>query len=101
MNTVVYIAGKMSGLPDYGRAKFAEADAYLQGLGGYTVLNPAVLPSGMPKVSYLPICMAMIDAADIVYALNNSDTSMGASVEIAYAKYQGKPIWYEAREEEL
>lgn len=94
---VVYIAGKMSNLPDLGRAKFAEAAKELREYG-FSVLNPAELPDGMPVIRYMPICLAMVDAADTVYALNNWKDSNGARIEINYARYQGKNLVFQEEE---
>ena len=90
----IYIAGKMAGLPDKGRAKFASAAERLREKG-HIVLNPAELPDGMPGSSYMPICLAMVGVADAVYALDNWTQSEGATVEVRYAKYQGKAILHE------
>lgn len=89
---VVYIAGKMTGLPDLGREKFNEAEKRLTEKG-YVVLNPARLPDGMPGNRYMPICFAMIDQADAVLMLNNWKDSPGATLEKAYAEYQNKMVF--------
>lgn len=94
---IIYIAGKMRGLPDYGRGKFSAAEDYLKSLG-YIVLNPACLPIGMNDDKYLPICIQMINAADSVYMLNNWGDSQGAMVEHYFAEAQGKEISYEPEE---
>lgn len=91
---ILYIAGKMTGLPDKGRAKFTAAAERLRD-NGHIVLNPAELPEGMPSDRYMPICLAMVAAADAVYALDNFMQSYGAQVEIGFAKYQGKPVFRE------
>ena len=92
MNTeVVYIAGKMRGLPDYGRANFDEAARQLSELG-YIVLNPAMLPVGMADTAYMPICLAMVDAADCVYMIDGWQESEGARIEYHYAVCQHKRI---------
>lgn len=88
---IIYIAGKMTGLPDLGRAAFFAKAAELE-MKGHIVLNPAVFPTGMPKAAYMPICMAMIDAADAIYMLDGWYDSPGANIEWEYAKYQGKLI---------
>lgn len=90
----IYIAGKMTGLPDLGREKFNAAEQDLR-LLGYNVLNPACLPVGLPSEKYLPICLAMLEQADAIYLLNNWKDSPGAQLEKAYAEYQGKDIFYE------
>lgn len=92
---VVYIAGKMTGLEDLGRDHFARAEKALRAQG-HVVLNPASLPDGLQPSAYMPICSAMIDAADAVFLLDNWPASRGASLEKAYAEYQGKEILYEA-----
>lgn len=96
---VVYIAGKMSNLPDLGMAKFAAAAKELRDKG-FSVLNPAELPDGMPGTRYMPICLAMVQAADTVYALDNWKDSNGARIEIRYARYQGKNIVFQEEEKD-
>ena len=91
---ILYIAGKMTGLPDLGRHKFADVEERLK-RKGHVVLNPCTVPVGLPKNRYLPICLAMIDAADGVYMMDNWETSPGARVEMEYASYQGKEILFE------
>ena len=91
---VVYIAGKMSGLPDLGRAAFMKAERDVAGLG-FTPLNPARLPDNMPRERYMPICMAMLEQADAIYMLRGWEDSPGARVELAFAKYQNKAEIYE------
>ena len=88
---VVYIAGKMTGLPDLGRPKFQAAAKKLRD-DGFVVLNPAELPDGMPGDSYMPICLAMVGVADAVYLLSGWMDSPGATLERNYALYQGKII---------
>ena len=85
---VVYIAGKIDGEPNY-KEIFAKAEQFLKSRG-HIVLNPAILPEGMPYERYMPICMAMLDQADAVYLLNNWTDSRGAMIEMSYAGYQGK-----------
>ena len=88
---VVYIAGKMTGLPDLGRPKFQAAAKKLRD-DGFVVLNPAELPDGMPGDRYMPICLAMVGVADAVFLLNGWRDSPGAILERNYAHYQGKLI---------
>lgn len=94
---VIFLSGKMSGLPDFGRAHFAEAEAKMKARG-YIVLNPATLPIGMEDNKYMPICIAMLDAADEVLMLEGWDKSKGARVEFAYAIRQDKAVIFESIE---
>lgn len=89
---ILYIAGKMAGLPDKGEKAFAEAENRLKSMG-FTVLNPHCLPDGMPGDRYMPICLAMVNAADAVALLEGWEDSQGASIEKAYAAYQGKRVF--------
>lgn len=91
----IYIAGPMSGLPESNRPAFYAAAAKINSIEGFTAVNPAVLPASLPDKAYLPICTAMIEAADGVYMLDGWEKSAGAKAERAYAKRQGKAIVFE------
>lgn len=87
----VYVAGPMTGLPEYNRpAFFAEAQA-LQ-LAGCAVLNPATLPDGMEQHEYMQICVAMVQVADELVMLPGWERSSGAVAEHALAVKLGKRI---------
>lgn len=88
---IVYIAGKMNGLPNKGRAAFRKAERALREKG-HVVLNPAVLPDGLPQGAYMPICLAMLQQADAICLLDNWQDSQGAKLELAFAQYQQKPV---------
>lgn len=93
MKTKIYIAGKITGEPDY-KQKFSETEEYFKTIG-YAVLNPADLPSGMSPADYMRICLAMVDTADAIYLLPNHIDSKGAEIELRYAEYIGKRILYD------
>lgn len=99
MATKIYIAGKITGDPDY-KAKFAMAEKFYKE-HGYTVLTPAVLPDGMLPADYMRICLSMIDTADIVAFLPGYETSSGAQLELQYCLYTEKSVWLpECREDD-
>lgn len=89
----IYIAGKITGDPNY-KEKFDIAATSLE-LQGHIVLNPAELPEGMLPADYMRICYAMLDTADAIYLLKDWHSSSGASIERNYAMYTGKPIFTE------
>lgn len=90
MATKIYIAGKITGDPDY-KAKFeAAAEAYTK--KGYTVLYPSWMPAGMQPADYMRICFAMIDTADVVAFLPGYETSPGAQLELQYCLYTDKGV---------
>ena len=91
---VIYIAGRMRGLEDFGQSKFMAAEERLKNQG-YTVLNPARLPPTMPYERCMPICLAMLEQADAIFLLDNWESSEGARLEHAYAQFQQKEIMFE------
>lgn len=89
MKKIAYIAGKITGDPNY-IEKFARAAAELVA-AGYIVLNPATLPAGMTRAQYMRICFAMIDCSDIVFLLDDWTESDGAHCEVSYCGCIDKP----------
>lgn len=89
----IYIAGPMSGKADFGRRDFCAAESYLKAKG-WIVVNPACLPIGLAPGAYMPICLAMVQAADAVVLLNDWKGSQGARLEADYAAMQGKTLIY-------
>ena len=67
--SIAYIAGQISGDKGY-KTKFQRAARYLRGCGYEVVLNPAeMLPENMENKAALPICMRMIEQADVIFFL--------------------------------
>lgn len=89
---VMYLSGPITGKPDYKKV-FNLAEAALKSRG-YIVLNPAILPEGMPHEAYMPICLAMLAQADAIVMLNGWRESYGAVFERDYAMYQEKEVIY-------
>ena len=92
MATKIYIAGKITGDPDY-KVKFQEA-AKVYEKQGFIVLNPAELPEGMRPADYMRICFAMMDCADIVAFLPDYSQSRGARLEFDWCQYTGKQTMF-------
>lgn len=89
--TKVYIAGKITGNPDY-KADFQRAAEQLErDHPGVVVINPAALPEGMRAADYMSICIPMLYAADIAAFLPSYQESKGAKLEMALCEYIGKP----------
>ena len=86
----IYIAGKITGDPDYAE-KFNTAALEYENRG-YIVLNPAMLPEGMLPSDYMRICLSMIDTADVVAFLPGYETSSGAQLELQYCLYTDKSV---------
>lgn len=90
----IYIAGPMSGLPDFNRTAFQMAHLNLKN-DGHTVLSPAVLPDGLEQHEYMDICLAMLRCADCIYMLKGWEDSLGAKAEHALADKLGLQIEYQ------
>lgn len=87
MPPILFLSGPMRGYPNHNRDAFFEAARYAESLG-YTVLNPAFLPSGLEDTAYMPICLSMLDSADVMYVLPGGDNSAGSVAEQKFAEAQ-------------
>ena len=92
----VYISGAMANRPDTYKKELERVEKMLK-KHGHVVINPAVLPEGLDHEKYMPICLAMVDSADIVFMMKGWGDSKGARLEHDYAIYQEKIIFYEER----
>lgn len=88
--TVVYIAGAITGEPEYKKI-FKERQEFLESCG-YVVFNPTILPLGLPYKSYINICKGIIKEVDCVYMIKGWERSYGATQEFLYAKKLKKEI---------
>lgn len=87
----LYIAGPIAGVKNY-KERFAAAQEAAEAYE-WAVLNPAALPAGLAKEAYMPICLAMLNAADAVLMLDGWEDSPGAKIERHFALYQGKQVF--------
>lgn len=93
MNKTVYIAGKISGDPNY-KLKFMTAQKNLEKIG-FIVLSPAWLPSkGFEYEAYIRMSEAMLIECDAVCMLPDWKDSPGAARELAVAKAYKKEIYF-------
>lgn len=93
----IYIAGPMTGIPEFNRPAFHEVASALTN-DGHVVLNPAILPDGLSQREYMDICCAMIRCADAIFMLRGWEISEGAVAERALAKKLGVEIFTERQE---
>ena len=103
----IYIAGPMSGLPNFNRDAFNSA-AHGVLADGDIPLNPAVYPDGLTQCEYMQLCCPMVMMADEVIMLPAWINSQGATAEFNLAMKCGKVIrqaedgfaWYPTTEGE-
>ena len=97
MKMVVYLAGKISG-KNYSEVEQAFNDAHYRMNREFgndvKVLDPTVLPYGMSNEMYMPICLSMVQQANVVCMVGDDwSSSKGATIERMYADYQGKLVF--------
>ena len=93
---IIYIAGKITGNPDY-RREFNQMENALL-VRGHTPLKPSTIPPSIGNAKAMRICLSMIDEADAVLFIPDWEDSLGANLEHAYCKYTEKPIYYSLEE---
>ena len=104
MSKTIYIAGPMSGLPNYNHEAFLVAaerirESRIRHLPEYVaVINPARNYGGyqgMTHAQYMRYSIHQLLIVDAVYMLNNWEFSEGACAEHTIAKSLGLDIYYE------
>lgn len=95
MDRLFYIAGQMTGLPDFNYPAFHRAEAVLNSLG-FKCFNPARIANGDTTLSY-PYYIkegikGLIECTDILF-LSRWSESGGAKMEAHIAKKLELPGW--------
>lgn len=98
----VYISGPISNTTDF-QERFAKAQEKLE-KQGYSVINPALVLSNMPKDTtweeYMELSMVMLEMADSIYMLKGHEKSKGAQKEYFCARMAGMEIMFEETDEQ-
>lgn len=91
--TTLYISGPMSGLKDYNRPAFYNAEEQLRA-AGFEVLNPARTNLGPDATwdDYMVPALQQVRDADGVALLFDWELSRGARAESDLARELGKPV---------
>jgi hypothetical protein len=92
----IYIAGPMTGLPEFNYPAFNNAAQMLRNLGPH-VENPADsgVINGATWADYMRLAIAQLIKCDTVYVLNGWESSKGAKLELSIASSIGMKIEFE------
>jgi len=97
-NCNIYIAGPMTGLPDYNYPKFNAMERTLRKAGYSMILNPADIAGGETGYHYsyyIRESLKLVSKADAVVFLNGWENSKGANLEFHAASLMGLKCWNE------
>lgn len=95
----VYIAGPMTGLPDYNRAAFYLAAERLKEQG-YIPKHTAWMVDDLDRVDYMRNSIELMLTCDAIFLLNGWKDSLGAKVEKSIADVCGLQIIEEVTEDD-
>lgn len=89
----IYIAGPVSGLPNYNRPAFDECESKLISLG-YEVVNPHKIcdcldPTFDSHADYMKICLHGLLDCDAIVFLDGYQDSKGSKIEAIVALHTG------------
>lgn len=87
----LYVAGPMSGLPEYNYPAFHAAAARLR-TAGYEVENPAENPAEDTWVDYMRASLRQVSVVDGVAVLDGWQLSRGATLEVHIAHALHLPV---------
>ena len=94
----VYIAGPMTGLPDYNRAAFFLAAEELR-MKGHIPKHTAWIVDGLDRADYMRNSIQLMLTCEAIYLLSGWENSLGARVEKSIADVCGLQLMYEEDEE--
>lgn len=92
----VYLAGPMSGKPNFNYPAFHAGASYLHSYG-YDVMNPAEsfdMRVDLPYAWYLREAIRLVTISEELYLLDGWHMSKGALVELHIALALGLPVYY-------
>ena len=95
IKTPVYIAGKMTGLPDFNHPAFHDMELKLSSMG-FEVRSPARIDGGStdrPRKFYLRKAIKMLLGCESVVMLDGWDESAGACLELDIAMEMGMDVY--------
>lgn len=99
LDDVVYLAGPMTGYPEFNAAAFTAAKAYLENLPRKWIIttpfdNGVPLLPLQPYGAYFKADLTLMQRATMLVLLPGWTQSKGALVEVQVAAACGMPIWF-------
>jgi hypothetical protein len=95
----IYIAGPMTGLPDYNRAAFYLAADNLKEQG-HIPKHTAWMVDGLDRADYMRNSIELMLTCDAIFLLNGWKDSLGSKVEKSIADVCGLQIIEEVTEDD-
>ena len=92
---VVYIAGPMTGYPDYNKPAFYQAENYLRAQGHRFIRSPVVHEASLPYKTLIDLGLKVLKDCDVIFMLTGWYKSRGARLEHLYAVTVGLEIIYQ------
>lgn len=92
----VYISGPMTGLPEFNKPAFDEAERFLRRIG-YEPVNPANIhpPERQKHSDFMREDLKALLDCDSIYMLDGWQKSPGARIEMEVAAITAIPIWFQ------
>lgn len=91
MGKFVYIAGPMTGLPDYNRAAFFAAARWIRDNTDFVPVHTAWMESGFQERDYLTMALHLLLICDAMILLPGWEKSGGVEIEFDEASKWGIP----------
>ena len=92
---IVYVSGKITGLPDLNKPAFASACRRLKE-AGYSPVNPhdicQDIPADAPHHVFMERCLSVLPECDAIVVLPGSLDSAGTKIEHAFCKAHHIPL---------
>lgn len=103
---IIYIAGPMTGYPEFNYPAFKKKAELLEELGrrashsiAVTVLSPAIFSFGLKHDAYMRMTLPILREANCIYLLKGWENSVGSKIELQEALQMGYQVFVEGSDE--
>ena len=88
----IYIAGPMTGLPDYNRVAFLAAAGHISTNTDLIPVHTAWVRDGLDWEEYMELAQDLLSLCNMVCVLPGHRKSKGARIEVKLARDAGMPV---------